>query len=203
MHHKEYHTCTIDGCARQVRFSGLCNAHFLRKKRHGSPTGGGPSKGRAYQGVLCAVDGCGRTAASLGYCGAHYSRLRANGTVQPGSPLRQFSGRVRTKQGYILVKAPDDYKAMAKSDGYVAEHRLVMAQHLGRCLLPDENVHHRNGQRDDNGLHNLELWSSSQPPGQRVEDKLRWAHWFIERYPGTMPVMQQQEARGRCSPQMS
>ena len=62
------------------------------------------------------------------------------------------------------------------------EHRHVLELRLGRKLLPNENVHHVNGLRDDNRLENLELWVKSQCKGQRVADKLAWAKEILRIY---------------------
>jgi len=70
----------------------------------------------------------------------------------------------------------------AQKKGYVAEHRLVMSEHLGRPLKEHENVHHKAGKRDDNRIENLELWTTAQPSGSRVEDKIKWAKRFLESY---------------------
>ena len=61
-------------------------------------------------------------------------------------------------------------------------HSHVMEKAIGRKLLPGEEVHHMNGVRSDNRIENLELWSKSQPPGQRVADKVTWAREILSTY---------------------
>jgi transposase-like protein len=68
-------------------------------------------------------------------------------------------GRFLMGSGYVYVQLPPDspFAAMRLSTGYVAEHRLVMAEALGRPLMEYETVHHINGDRADNRLENLQL----------------------------------------------
>lgn len=104
------------------------------------------------------------------------------------SDHQQFNGRKRTCEhaigrckntgGYV-----DWYWTMPGGKRVtVKEHRVVMEGLIGRELLSHEEVHHVNGVRDDNRPENLELWSHSQPPGQRVTDKVAWAKDILALY---------------------
>jgi hypothetical protein len=84
------------------------------------------------------------------------------------------------EHGYPMIWAPEHPRT--GNGSYVFEHVLVMEEMLGRYLLPGENVHHRNGVRDDNRPENLELWVTPQPTGIRGVDALSWAREIIARY---------------------
>lgn len=77
-------------------------------------------------------------------------------------------GRFRNSLGYVWRWAPNHPHRGTRR--IVLEHRLVMEKALGRYLLPGENVHHKNGVRDDNRLENLELWIRPHPIGVRATD---------------------------------
>lgn len=119
-----------------------------------------------------------------GFCDVHFRQLKRHGRMLPVGEMRSVgynrAERILSADGYAHLWAPDDPGAAA--DGYVLEHRKVMADQLGRPLLPGENVHHKNGVRDDNRPENLELWITHQPAGQRPEDLVAWAKEILRRY---------------------
>jgi len=108
-----------------------------------------------------------RIAAEYG-CGAEQVRrtmkkhgiARHNQGAQFGDNNHAWhGGRIVDKTGYTLVYCPEH--PYANSGGYVREHRLVMECYLGRLLHRYEVVHHRNGDRSDNSLDNLELFETN------------------------------------------
>jgi hypothetical protein len=101
---------------------------------------------------------------------------------QPGNVNPSWRGGrwVDTREGYVHVYAPEHPNSDKR--GYVCEHIKVMTERLGRPLVKGETVHHKHGVRDDNRLEKLELWSTAQPAGQRVEDKVTWAIELLRLY---------------------
>lgn len=77
---------------------------------------------------------------------------------QPGDRNGQWrGGRQIDDDGYVLIHNPSH--PFATSSGCVREHRLVMEQHLRRYLSPCEVVHHIDGNKANNSIDNLELFS--------------------------------------------
>jgi hypothetical protein len=64
-------------------------------------------------------------------------------------------GKYIAPNGYVYVKRPDHHDADRR--GYVAEHRLVAEEKIGRKLRDGEVVHHVNEDRQDNDQENLQV----------------------------------------------
>lgn len=179
--------CSYEGCSRPMYCKKLCSLHYGRLRLHGDPS---ITKKRTSV-KRCSVDGCDSESYAKNMCIKHYMRNRAHGDPEtrlrmgpkPGktqtfvergdTPSRQWGYSIM-KSGYIIVYPPGRRSLL--------EHRYIMEQHLGRELLPSESIHHKNGVRDDNRIENLELWSKSQPSGQRVVDKIEWAEEILRQY---------------------
>lgn len=172
-------TCSAEGCDLPVKCAGYCGGHYWRVRTKGEP--GGPI--RAARPVECTVDGCTRKPCGQGLCRMHYERKRKGREIGAAEPQRRASGDGHVMASGYIVKS-------VKGRPWL-EHRRIMEQLLGRELKDHETVHHVNGQRGDNRTDgplrgfrsgNLELWSSRQPAGQRVADKVEFAVSLLREY---------------------
>lgn len=187
--------CKVEGCDLDAQDIDMCTGHAQRWRKYGDTFPDRPLKGRNGGPPQCLVERCKRDAtAASGLCGAHEARRALYG--DDADMLRVIRGEAEgytDPQGYRRVKMP--------GGGYVREHRLIMAHLLGRPLYRHENVHHVNGQPGDNGTDgplrvmpdgklrsgNLELWSTKQPKGQAVTDKVAYAREILSLYGELVP----------------
>ena len=122
----------------------------------------------------CDIKGCNKKYKASGYCNMHHSRWLRTGDAGPAERLRAEVG-----SGCVDSRG---YRTVVKRGKYLLEHRVVMSKHLGRPLLTTETVHHKNGDRLDNRIENLELWVGQHARGQRVEDMIPYWKEMLDRY---------------------
>lgn len=135
-----------------------------------------PGSGRP----LCSVDLCANVENVGTLCAAHYRRLKEWGDVRADLPIKR--GKAIWESGGYRYLTRTGHPNAHKENGSIAEHRFVMSEMIGRPLLPNETVHHKNGNKKDNRPENLELWASNHPRGQRVADLVTWAKELLELY---------------------
>lgn len=157
------------GVTRETVFNVLRRRQIPRRRRAGAKRkdwtsaelarlkelrSGGQSKEELADEFRCAIPRLNRALEQLGLSRPIRRRDRKDRIVTTGG------------YAYILPTPDDPVAGMANNKtGYVFEHRVVMARHLGRPLRADETVHHINGDRLDNRIENLQLRNGKHGSG--------------------------------------
>ncbi len=97
------------------------------------------------------------------YCGrsclAHQTIVLTGARFKKGVRPSNYKGFTNTHgknaDGYILIFLPEH--PYTNSQGYVREHRLVMEKHIGRYLTPEEIIHHKDFNKTNNSIENLQI----------------------------------------------
>lgn len=148
-----------------------------------------PGHGKDRENRLCAIVTCGsckrdrwvptnallkatRTKRFSGCCVSCQHKLPWEKKWRDRPPTRKLC------RGYVKLYLPQH--PMRDKRGEVLQHRIVMAEILGRPLTRHEHVHHKNRNRSDNRPENLELVSShSHALITRLNNRIQHLETFI------------------------
>ncbi len=176
--------CAIEGCERPLYRTQYCCPHYERKRKLGDPLAGGTYHQPRIE--ICTAEGCGKKTVARGFCSAHYHLFKKYGDHKIAKHKwyqnKRDEWHLAHTTGYIWRYVGRNDPNASEHTGYAYQHRVVMAEIIGRPLRGNESVHHKNGDRTDNRPENLELWVKSQPAGQRASDLVEWARQILKDY---------------------
>lgn len=87
---------------------------------------------------------------------------------------KNYKHKSYMENGYIVEYLPGYNKK-----GNIKQHRRIMEEHLGRRLEENEIVHHKNGDKTDNRLDNLEIKRRGEHSSyHRKKEKAEGKHLF-------------------------
>ena len=99
----------------------------------------------------------------------------------------------RMVNGYINFYRPEN--EMANKRGHVPEHRLIMSQKINRPLSSKEHVHHKDGNKLNNSINNLEIMSKHKHLSLHIKKRIekgeiKLTHWGIQALSSTHKIIQ-------------
>ena len=159
--------CCSNEARTDVNLPNGCVVYWSRRKGYRVPLKCGKC-GREWVSYAQNI----RKPQFTGYC---------HSCAHTGEESNSWKGGRIVKHGYIYVKVYPDhpfYESMANNMGYIAEHRLIVAQSLGKPLTSTEVVHHKNHNKQDNRLENLELYGSFKEHGDALHARMPHAGYI-------------------------
>lgn len=153
--------CSNEGRKKSANARNIFTCEQCGKEQ---PLKRGPDGNFYYEQKFCDIE-----------CKAAHQRSKALERFNSGDIKRHIK-----RHGYVWISIPS---LVTGKKHAILEHRYVMSKKLGRDLLPEETVHHRDGNRQNNSEENLELFNSRHGPGQRVVDKVQFAIEMLTTYP--------------------
>jgi len=129
--------CAAEGCERAAVTRGWCHGHYLRWSRTGDVRAEVPLARPITDS--CHVGDCARGAHSGGLCRSHAWLLSRHGDPLAGGAFRTATGGGSLNNGYWWVSVPDHLRHLVPPGRRGEfEHRLVLAESLGRALRSDK-----------------------------------------------------------------
>lgn len=150
--------CKAENCNEQVRCKGYCNKHYLRMRRNGTTKNLLKKYDLDDVCEFCFEKAPGKLVRNL--CPACYKR-----EWRKGYPDRDIN---QAGLGHI---DPQGYRRLQINKRQINEHTLIVEKYLGRRLTKDEVVHHKDGDKLNNNIENLELMTRSEHGKLHAEER--------------------------------